>query len=202
VPASDATGIPPLPTLVLGSHGYQPAPKDEELLTRLLYAEGRNTPDDLPAIAWSTVNRIGDPMFGKTLDQVAGQHKAFQSMPNGGGAAGGSSGWRDSADPSKLTGLDAKAWRQAQAAAHGVLTGAIPDPTGGAQYFMSSRDVSGDASKAVTEYQWFNDRFTKGKIASSQYQGHIGKDEDGLHRNYFFVVIQDPRDRLEYETGR
>jgi hypothetical protein len=179
-----ARGVPPLPGHV-GPNGYVPAPEDEHLLARIMFAEGSDTPQDYPGLAWGTVNRVGGREFGNTLRQVIDQKNGFQSVEKGGGPKGGSRQWRLTEDPSKLTGSNLESWRQAEQVAHDVLSGAIPDPTGGAQYYFSSRDVDGDAAKA--SWGWFRDKITHGGFRSSPYLGHIGVDKDGPHRNYFLI---------------
>ncbi|HEY5410410.1 MAG TPA: cell wall hydrolase [Caulobacteraceae bacterium] len=150
VPAAPRTGgAPPLPTPVIGSNGYEPARGDENTLARMIYAEGLSTPDDFPAIGWSIVNRIGNPQYRPTLDGVLNQRKQYAIVEAGGGPPGGSQQWRETADPSKLTGVRAVRWGQAQQAAQGILSGAISDPTLGAQHFFASPDLDGDAAKAA-----------------------------------------------------
>ena len=186
-PPASANAAPPLPDFGIGRHGYRPAQGDENLLARMIFAEGSNTPEDFPALAWATVNRIGAREFGGALRQVVDQKNGFQSQPNGGGAEGGSPQWRITAEPSKLTGSNLLSWRQAQQTAHDILAGSAADPTGGAQFFFASTDLDGDARKAAgaLKSQWFSKAFKEGRLEPSQYQGRIGHDADGLHRNYF-----------------
>ena len=189
VPPSVTTGIPPLPGPTIGSHGYRPAAGDENTLARLIFAEGGDTSDDFPAVGWSIVNRVGVREFGKTMNDVRDKDNGFQSVEKGGGPIGGSRQWQLSGEPSKMDPISAKAWRHAQEAAHGILTGVIQDPTGGAQYFFSSSDVDGDAVKAsrTLPSQWFYNRFRQGNLRPAQYQGHIGRDAKGPRRNYFAI---------------
>jgi spore germination cell wall hydrolase CwlJ-like protein len=179
---------PQLPAPAIGQHGYQPAPGDENTLARIIYAEGSNTPEDYGALGWSVVNRIGASRHWKTLDDVVFDPGQFDSVKNGGSAR-----WRDTADPSKMNSSNAKAWQYAQRVAHGILAGAVQDPTGGAKYFFSSPDLDGDALKAASAANspWFYNRLKNGDFQAAQYQGHIGQDINGPRRNYF--TIESPK---------
>ena len=177
----------PVPNLtpVIGTHGYQPAKGDEDLLARLIHAESNSAPQDLPAIGWAVVNRIGAPTFGRTLGAVVAKDKAFASVPAKDDPYGGSAQWRLTADPSKLTGPDAAAWRRAHDTAKGILNGTIADPTSGAQYFFSSQNLSGDPAKAAPP-GFFQEGLANGTLLPSQYQGHRGYKSPGHPtRNYF-----------------
>lgn len=176
-PGVGSQAAPPLP---VGTHGYNPAKGDESLLARVIYAEGAGTPDDFGALGWSVVNRVGAPGFGNTLNDVIHQPGQFTSVKGGGSRL-----WRETADPSKLTGIKATRFRQAQQVAQGILGGSIADPTGGAPYFFASQDLDGDAAKAAPS-SW-KKGFANGAYVPSQYQGHIGVADPQGHRtrNYF-----------------
>lgn len=131
----------------LNEHGYVPQDGDENSLARIIYAESSNTPSDMPAIGWSVVNRVGDPEFGKTLDDVINQKNAFSSVQNN------DRQWRGSADPGRLTGPNAKAWQQAQDTAQGIIGGAIPDPVDGGTYFFSSSSYNNGQGRAPGGFQ-------------------------------------------------
>ena len=180
VPTEPKTSAaPPLPGYV-GPKGYRPAPGDEQLLARVIYAEGASMPDDFAALGWSALNRVGSPRFGKTLNDVVYQPQQFDSVQNGGSPL-----WRETADPSKLTGVKALRFQQARQIAGGILGGAISDPTAGAPYFFASDDLDGDAAKAAPPS--FKKGLTDGDYLPSQYQGHIGVVDPHGHkrRNYF-----------------
>lgn len=174
VPAAPKdNGAPPLPN-VIGSHGYMPASGDENLLARAIYAEGANTPDDYDALGWSMVNRVGASRRWKSLNDVIHDPGQFSSVKGG-----GSPRWRETADPSRLNAVSAKAWAQAQEAAHGVLSGSVPDPTGGGQFFFSSDHYNGHPETAPRNF-----RDMLSTLRASPYQGHTAASGE---RNYFFV---------------
>jgi len=64
----------------LNEHGYTPQPGDAGNLARVIYAEGSNTPQDMDALGWAVVNRVGDREFGPTMDAVIHKKNAFQSV--------------------------------------------------------------------------------------------------------------------------
>lgn len=121
----------------LNGHGYVPAPGDANLLARLVFAEGASTPQDMDALGWAAINRVGDREFGPTLDRVLHRRNAFEPVQKN------SPLWRDSADPQRLTGPNAAAWQRAQDTAQGILGGVIPDPINGAPYFFSKPGYNG-----------------------------------------------------------
>jgi hypothetical protein len=172
-PPSVTTGIPPLPSSTIGSHGYQPAPGDENTLARLIFAES-GAPEDSAAIGWSIVNRVGVREFGKTLNAVRDQKNAFSSVANG-----GSPQYRLSADPSKMDAESVEKWLQAQQIAHGILNGTIPDPTGGGEFFFSSDHYNGDPQTAPGNYPSILPN-----LHASPYEGHAAA--SGAE-NYFFI---------------
>ncbi len=183
-PDSASNVAPPVPT-VLGPHRYMPLPGDENTLARIIYAEGASTPDDFAALGWSAVNRVGVPKFGQTLGDVISKPAAFSSVEGQGSAL-----WRETSDPSKLTGVKAERFRQAQQTAKGILSGSIVDPTGGASYFFASPDMSGNARTAARGQ--FSKGLANGAYDPAPYQGHAGvTDKFGhLQRNYFLIDRQ------------
>jgi hypothetical protein len=64
----------------LNDHGYTPQPGDAGDLARIIYAEGSNTPQDMDALGWAVVNRVGDREFGPSMDAVIHKKNAFQSV--------------------------------------------------------------------------------------------------------------------------
>ena len=156
----------------LNGAGYVPEEADTNLLARLLYAEGSGTPQDMRALGWAIVNRVGKPEFGKTLGDVASHKNAFQSVRDNSGQ------WRQSAAPEALTGPAAASWRHAQDTASGILSGAISDPTDGASYFFSSSKYKYDGKVEAAPGD-FARMLSQRRIFSSPY--HV----DGS-RNFFF----------------
>jgi len=131
----------------LNEHGYVPQAGDAGQLARVIYAEGSNTPQDMDALGWAVVNRVGDREFGPTLDAVIHKKNAFQSVQEN------SKQWQDSAEPETLTGPNAKAWRRALDTAQGILGGAVPDPVDGASYFFNKRNYNGEPGNAPGDYE-------------------------------------------------
>jgi hypothetical protein len=174
----------------LNGYGYAPQPADAQLLARLIYAESGITPGDMPAIGWAAVNRVGfphnaGPAFGSTLSQVVYQparHGRYQySFLND----GGSPEWHDSADPSNIPAAGRAKWARAVAVANAILSGRVPDPSGGAQYFFASPDyVPGRYDTA----RWGFPPMLQGhRIAPTPYQStSTARDHGRLTRNYFF----------------
>lgn len=66
--------------------------------------------------------------------------------------------------------------------------GTIADATNGAQYFFSSKNLSGDTAKAAPP-GFFKNGFADGTLSPSQYQGHNGYRSRGHPtRNYFATL--------------
>ena len=82
----------------LNGHGCTPQPGDAGELARVIYAEGSNTPQDMDALGWAVVNRVGDREFGPTMEAVIHKRNAFQSVQDNSGQ------WQGSANPGNLTG--------------------------------------------------------------------------------------------------
>lgn len=131
----------------LNGHGYVPGPGDANLLARLIFAEGAGTPQDMDALGWAAVNRVGDREFGQTLDRVLHRRNAFEPVQ------ANSPLWRDSANPQRLTGPNAAAWQRAQDTALGILGGAISDPINGAPYFFAWAPYNGHPETAPGDYR-------------------------------------------------
>ena len=163
----------------INGNGYFPKPGDANLLARLIMAEGANTPQDGPALGWAIVNRVGNREFGKTLDQVAHQKNAFESVQDNNDL------WSASANPDGFTGPNAKAWQQSQATAQGILGGLISDPTGGASLFFSSDSYNPKDPKSVPPGS-YPTMLQHGSIFSSPSYPSTPDRNSGT-RNYFFV---------------
>lgn len=162
----------------INGKGYNPQPGDAGILARLIMAEGASTPRDIPGLGWAITNRVGNPEFGQTLDQVAHQRNAFQSVQDNSGL------WSQSANPESFTGPDARAWQQSQTTAQGILGGLIPDPTKGAALFFSSSGYNPDnpASAPGSSYPAMLQQ--RSIVPSPSYPST--PDVSG-RRNYFFV---------------
>ena len=70
----------------LNAHGYMPQPGDAGQVARVIYAEGSSTPQDMDALGWAVVNRVGDREFGPSMDAVIHKKNAFQSVQEKQGA--------------------------------------------------------------------------------------------------------------------
>jgi len=163
--------------------GYTPKAGDAMLLARIIYAETLSNPEDFEAIAWTTVNRVGERQHGSTLDAVVNRRKAFQPLEVGGGPKGGSLLWKESADPEKLTGAKLKGWKRAMAVADGILKGKFADPTGGATYFISSTTYQ--RGNPLTTTGFFSDRLSEGRLIDSAYVSSSKRKK----QNHFFVEV-------------
>ena len=141
-------------------------------------AEGAGTQQDMPALGWAAVNRVGNREFGQTLDQVAHQPNQFQSVQDNKGL------WPQSAHPESFTGSNAQAWIQAQATAQGILSGAIPDLTGGATLFFSSGRYN--PANAKTAPPTFQKMLSQTDIVPSPSYPSTPDKMSGT-RNFFFV---------------
>jgi spore germination cell wall hydrolase CwlJ-like protein len=120
-------------------------------------AEGAGTPDDMNALGWAIVNRVGNRGFGRTLKDVIHHPGGFESV------GGNSPLWRQSAKPGSFTGANTAAWQRAKRAAQGILNGDIYDPTNGAVFFFSWPDYDGSPESAPGDYK----RMLKNNLISS-----------------------------------
>jgi hypothetical protein len=137
------------------------------LLARLIFAEAGdhwNVPGAMEGVGWTARNRVGAPGFRKTLPDVILKPGGFDGPKN--------SQWQKAGDPSKLTGKDAVAYQRALEVARGVLSGDIPDPTGGATFFYSRKP-----NQAVPA--WFEPRIANGRF--------IPVNEDPSFGDLFFL---------------
>jgi spore germination cell wall hydrolase CwlJ-like protein len=131
---------------------------DVNALGRLIFAEGADhdqVPEAMEGIGWAVRNRVGKAAFPGTLQGVITQTdkngvRQFDGF--------GNKLWNQAADPSTLEPANAAAYQHAQEVARGILSGQIPDPTGGAQYFYSSDNgdpPAGFFSKAMEHGRLF-----------------------------------------------
>lgn len=140
---------------------FIPRPGDEEMLARMMFAEGADhhlkNPEVFAALGWSAVNRIGRQGFPKEKNDlqgvitVPGQFTSTtDKLPDGRPTL-----WDIAREPDKLTGPNKAAYEAAREAAKGILSGTTADPTGGAHSFHSY-------AKTPPEFQ---DRIGKGLMA-------------------------------------
>ena len=107
-----------------------------ELLGRLIFAEAANhynKPGAYRAMAHTVLNRVGQPGFRNTLQDVILQPNQFNSV--------GGELWNRAGNPTALTGANALAYAAALYTANEILGGSeyeTGDPTGGATYYYSS----------------------------------------------------------------
>lgn len=182
-------------TAGVNGKGYTPKPEDAMFLARVIYAESLSNPEDFEAIAWTTVNRVGERQFGSTLDAVVNKRNAFQPLESGGGPKGGSQLWQETAHPEKLTGAKQEGWKHAMAVAEGVLKGKIADPTGGATFFMSSSVY--ERGKPHTTSGSFRKGLESGRLVDSAYVSSSKRKK----QNHFFVEVPVSRPRTR-RAGR
>jgi hypothetical protein len=166
----------------LNSHGYIPDPLDENLLARMIFAEGGNIPEDFDAVGWSIVNRVGKREFGMTLHDVLLKRNQFQIVEEGGGPKGNSPQWNLSAKPDKLTGPNLSAWKHALSTAHGILNGTTADPTGGATHFFVSDSYDGTPKTAEGD---FPSMLKRGTLTPAPYRSRA----TGKEKQYFFLEV-------------
>lgn len=168
----------------LNGYGYLPEPGDADLLARAIMSEGAGTPDDMTAIGWSIVNRIGGPgNFGDSLDAVLLQHNGFAFLPEGGGPANGTTLWQDSAT-GNFTGGNAVSWQTAQTVAQGILYGGTPDPTDGATFYFASQSYDGTPQTAPGGFQFM---LEDNRLTPSSYQSAYSESSRS-GENFFFTL--------------
>ena len=163
----------------LNGKGYEPEDGDKEVLARITYAESLSIPGDFAAIAWTTVNRVGERQHGLSLKDVVYKPGRYEPL-NGSGSVL----WNGSANPSTLKGDQLVGWNNAAAIADGVLSGSIPDPTGGATYFFASRDdIRGQPETAPNRF--FQTNLKNERLLDSDY---LSAKVNGT-RNHFFIEV-------------
>lgn len=191
------------PVVNVNGYGFAPSAGDSNLLARALFAEfsTANNWQDMVAGAWSMLNRIRPnghwPRYrtrdtiGTSLADVltkrVGHTPQYSFMSPGGiGAPGGSRQWQRSAHPDTLDGGDRQAWTLAMRIAQGVLSGNIPDPTGGATHFYN-RLVDPGYFRAATSGP-------HPRLAQSPYRSPTGE-------NFFFRTTEDRPRPVGYRGG-
>ena len=93
----------------------------------------------------------------------------FSFMPRE-SAPRGDPQWQLSAHPERLTGPDRKAWDLSVRAARDVLTGAYPDPTGGASFYHH---------RTARQHRWWR------SLRGSPYRSPNGE-------NFFYQAPEEP----------
>lgn len=150
----------------------QPSEDDVNLLGRLIFSEAADhsdVPGAMEGVGWAARNRVGVPGFRKTLPDVILKPGGFDGPKN--------QQWEKAGDPSKLNAEEVRSYRHALEVARGVLSGAIPDPTGGATFFYTKDDADKPAPP------WFEPRIANGRFSEVNKYGNIGK----------FVFLKDNR---------
>jgi hypothetical protein len=124
----------------LNGVGYMPTAADRHLLARIIYAESHEIPQDFEAIGWATINRVGRQGFQRTLSDVLHARNQFAIVREGNPQGVDHPLWTDTERPEALTGTKRRLWLRALGVADGIMTGRIPDPTGGATQFFADTD--------------------------------------------------------------
>lgn len=147
-------------TVTASRANFTPRPGDEELLARMIFSEGADHyakySEVFPALGWSAFNRVDERGFNggrQDLQDTLTEPDAFQAVGHK-NPDGRPSQWDLSGQPDKLTGPNKTAFEAAQSAARDILSGAIADPTGGAQFFHSAPKTP----------PWFQRNLDAGKI--------------------------------------
>jgi hypothetical protein len=173
----------------LNDYGYIPQNGDAQLLARAIYSESGVTPEDMLAIGWSIVNRVGfrngsrRPSFGATLTDVVHQRLANGLHAYSFLNDGGSSAWHRSANPSSIP--DPAVWARAFATANAILSRRVSDPSGGAQYFFASSTY--DPADWRTAAPGYPAMLRDHHYTPTPYQSASTLREEGRpRRNYFF----------------
>ena len=124
----------------INGYGYVPTAEDRNLLARIIYGESLTIPEDFEAIGWATVNRVNRRSYRRTLEGVLRQPNRFTIVSEGRGRRGDHRNFTATEHPERLEGGARERWLRAQEVANGILSGRIPDPTGGATLFFSDDD--------------------------------------------------------------
>ena len=164
----------------LNGVGYFPGPGDANLLARIIYAESHEIPGDDEAIGWSTVNRIGREGYQPTLNDVLHARRQFEIVREGNAQGRDHPLYLETEHPERLLDAKARRWQHARKIAEGILSGEIPDPTGGATRFFASESY--DPSDPRTAPGGFPDDLRQGRIRPSKYSSAA----TGPNRQYFF----------------
>ena len=171
----------------LNGVGYFPQEGDADLLARIIYSESHEIPGDDEAIGWSTINRIGREGFQPTLIEALHAPGQFAIVAEGNPEHVDHSLWTESARPEALRDWKQQRWIHARKVAEGILSGVIPDPTGGATRFFASTEFDpNDVRSAPRSYRA---EIRSGRIRPSKYVTAA----TGRNRQYFWVEAAPPR---------
>ncbi|MGZ8337127.1 MAG: cell wall hydrolase [Allosphingosinicella sp.] len=162
---------PPAPAPASGAglndFGYVPVAEDVEQLAGLIYSEAESTPEDFVAVGWTAVNRVGRPGYGRTLRGVIHQPGQFEPVREGNRRGRDSPHWTRFGRPDLLDPAERASADQARRTARDLLTGRIPDPTGGATHFHAP----------ATDSPWFEESVRWGRLEPLPYRsgpdGHL-----------------------------
>lgn len=170
--------------------GYVPQKEDYNRFARALFAEGRNTPEDMEAIAHVILNRIrprNSPRegreLGSTLEAVLSAPGQFSFWPNR-SQPEGSPSWVLSADPGRMVPEDRRSWERAVKIAELALAERSEDPTEHAPFFFASQSYrEGDPRTAPGEF--YREGIANGSLIQSPYRSPY---QPGGYppTNYFF----------------
>ncbi|MBI1406171.1 MAG: hypothetical protein GC145_08610 [Caulobacter sp.] len=127
---------------IFAPRNYRLEPGDENLLARMTFAEAGVAWEDYEALAWATLNRVGVD-FRHTLFDVLVEPGAYDIVKEG-GLGRDNDLWLASANPEKMSAGNRANWERANLVARGVLSGQIPDPTEGGNFFFASPNFDGD----------------------------------------------------------
>jgi Cell Wall Hydrolase len=98
---------------------------DRDLLIRTVYGEAGNQPDDgAAAVAHVVLNRVRSGRFGRGIPGVVLARNQFEP-------------WQRRRDELERLDPNSRAYRRAERIVDGVLSGEMPDQTGGAVYFLN-----------------------------------------------------------------
>lgn len=137
-------------------------------------------PDDRHALGWAIVNRIGATKRRGTLNDVLFEPTQYSFAPSTRHPLG-SSQWQKSANPAAMAPADKASFEAAQRTADGILTGMIPDPTGGATHYFTSDRYNGDWRTARDP--WFQKVLHDDTLGRSSYKSKSKLEK----KNYFFI---------------
>lgn len=131
----------------LNGKGYLPQAGDDVELARMAFAEAaqqiRMNPELAAWIIWTAINRIGEKGRPMTAAGVTREPRQFApTEPR-------NKLWSQSALPHRLDPLNKQALDLAVQTARDILDGKIPDPTGGAMYFITGPESAGGAHERL-----------------------------------------------------
>jgi hypothetical protein len=185
--------------------GYVAQPGDQDVFARHLFAEAIGSPEDMPAIAATTLNRVrprvgqspGRPENHRTLAEILRWRNQYPYRPNeNGNGPEGSRNYALYAHPERMTPEQRRARAYAQRVAALALAGKLSDPTGGSTFYFASHDYDGTPRTAPGDYQRM---LGQGLLQPSRYRSPYPRIPGGPEErrpSYFFDHRDDiPRKR-------